>query len=320
MKNISIISALLFIIIFGCGDNKNNYIEESGTIETTDIIISSQTAGKILSIRKDEGSLVKVGDTILTIDKELYEIQLKQSQAAEKLAEAQLNLLKNGARKEDRNQAVELFNQAEANFTSAANDKERFSVLFQSNSISEKQWEDVQTRFKIAEAQYKSAKENLNKVNNIARPEELQQAAANLERAKSATELINKNLRDCIVTSPINGIVTKTFFEENETVVPMSSLVKISDLSLVEMNVYVNETDLGRIKPNMPAEVTIDSFPDKVFKGKVIYISPEAEFTPKTIQTKDERTKLVYKVKLQIQNQNNELKSGMPADAKIILN
>lgn len=319
MKNTIKISAFSFLIFFACSENNKNYIEESGTIETKDIILSAQTTGKILSVQKNEGSIVKTGDTILIIDKELYEIQLRQARAAEKLAEAQLSLLKNGARKEDKNQAIELFNQAEANFTSAKNDKERFSILYQSKSITEKQWEDILTRFKIAEAQYKSAKENLNKINNFARPEELKQAEANLERAKSAIELINKNLRDCIVISPIDGIVSKTFFEENETVAPMSSLVKISNLSLVKMNIYVNEKDLGNINLNMPAEVKVDAYPNKTYRGKVIFISPEAEFTPKTIQTKDERTKLVYKIKLLIKNQNNELKSGMPADAKIIL-
>jgi len=310
--------ATLFLAA-ACSNIDDNSIEESGTIETKDVMLSSQVVGKVTAIIKDDGSEVHAGDTILTIDKEFYEIQLQQSKAAEMLALAQYNLLINGARKEDRIQAEEMLNQAEINFKSASADLERFQSLHNTQSITEKQWEDIQSRFKIAEAQYNSAKMNLIKINNIARPEEIQQGKANLERAQAATNLIMKNLRDCIVISPIDGIITKCFFEKGETVSPMSSLVKISNLEFVEMNIYVSEINLGKLKVNQIAEVKIDSYPEKTYKGKIVYISPEAEFTPKTIQTKDERTKLVYKVKLQIRNQNNELKSGMPADAKILL-
>jgi len=321
-KKMKFCKTILISIIFlasSCSKVDDNFIEESGTIETKGIMLSSQVFGKIKTMINDEGSEISGGDTILVIDKELYEIQLLQAKAAENLAQAQYNFLLNGARKEDRMQVEELLNQAETNFNSASMDLDRFHTLYNTQSITKKQLEDIESRFKITEAQYNSAKANMEKINNIARPEELQQAKANLERTQAATELIRKNLRDCIVISPIDGIVTKCFFEEGETVSPMSSLVKISNLSLVEMNVYVNETNLGKGKINQSVEVKIDSFPEKTYKGKVVYTSPEAEFTPKTIQTKDERTKLVYKVKLQIQNQNNELKSGMPADAKILL-
>ncbi len=98
----------------------------------------------------------------------------------------------------------------------------------------------------------------------------------------------------------------------------MSSLFKISDLSNVKLVIYVSEEELGRVKLNQTADVSVDAFPDKKYSGKVIYISPEAEFTPKNIQTREERTKLVFEVKVQIDNPDFELKPGMPADAVII--
>ena len=198
-------------------------------------------------------------------------------------------------------------------------DKERMESLFKANTITRKQYEDANARFDIAQAQLNSAKENFNKIKNIARPEEIAQARANYQKAEAVVESINKNIRDCYVVSPMNGFVIKKFIELGETVSMLSSLFKLADLSKAKVTIYVSETEIGKIKLRQKAEIKVDSFPDKSFEGKVIYISPEAEFTPKNIQTKDERTKLVFAVKIEIPNPQQELKTGLPADVKIIL-
>lgn len=190
--------------------------------------------------------------------------------------------------------------------------------LFESNSITKRQLEETNTRYEVTKAQYNSAKENYSKIKNLARPEEIAQAKANYEKADAASKLIEKNIRDCFVTSPIKGTVVKSYIEKGETVSMLSSLAKITDLSIVELVIYVPENVLGKIKTGQKAEITTDSYAGKVYEGKVIFISPEAEFTPKNIQTKDERTKLVFAVKIEVPNPNNELKAGMPADAKVI--
>ncbi|MDH7604885.1 MAG: efflux RND transporter periplasmic adaptor subunit [Melioribacter sp.] len=307
----------MILIFNSCNNDNQNYIEESGTIEATEIVISSQVAGKVIKILKDEGDKVSAGDTILIIDQETLLIQLKQAIANRDIAKAQYDLLVKGARKEDIKQVEESLKQAEANFILAKNDKDRMENLYQTNSINRRQYEEALTRYEVALAQLNSAKELYNKIKNYARPEEIAQAKANYEKAEASVELIKKSIRDCFVTSPINGFVVKKFVEIGETVSMMSSLVKISDLTEVKLSIYVSEIDLGKIKPGQKAEVSIDSFKDKVYEGTVIYISPEAEFTPKNIQTKDERTKLVFEVKIKIPNPNFELKAGMPADAVI---
>ncbi|KUO61863.1 hypothetical protein APF79_12440 [bacterium BRH_c32] len=310
---------LLSLIITSCsGDNNNEYIEESGTIEATESIISSQVSGKVLSINKDEGSNVSEGDTLLIIDHELYEIQLLQANAGRNMAKAQYDLLVKGARSEDIKSSYEMLLQAEANYKLAESDKERMVNLFESNSITKRQLEETNTRYEVTKAQYNSAKENYSKIKNLARPEEIAQAKANYEKADAASKLIEKNIRDCFVTSPIKGTVVKSYIEKGETVSMLSSLAKITDLSIVELVIYVPENVLGKIKTGQKAEITTDSYAGKVYEGKVIFISPEAEFTPKNIQTKDERTKLVFAVKIEVPNPNNELKAGMPADAKVI--
>lgn len=310
---------LLSLIITSCsGDNNNEYIEESGTIEATESIISSQVSGKVLSINKDEGSNVSEGDTLLIIDHELYEIQLLQANAGRDIAKAQYDLLVKGARSEDIKSSYEMLLQAEANYKLAESDKERMTNLFETNSITKRQLEETNTRYEVTKAQYNSAKENYSKIKNLARPEEIAQAKANYEKADAASKLIEKNIRDCFVTSPIKGTVVKSYIEMGETVSMLSSLAKVTDLSIVELVIYVPENVLGKIKTGQKAEITTDSYAGKVYEGKVIFISPEAEFTPKNIQTKDERTKLVFAVKIEVPNPNNELKAGMPADAKVI--
>ena len=321
MKKIFLMSSLLCSVIFySCSGNGSvKKIEESGTIEATEATISSQASGKIVKIIKDEGSQIAAGDTILIIDHELLDFQLEQMKAACDMAKAQLDLLINGSRKEDILQAEEAFNQATANFETAKTDKERMDALYKTNSVTKKQFEDASSRFDITQAQLNAAKENLKKIKNIARPEEIAQAKANYQKSEAAVGSIKKNIRDCYVISPINGFVVKKFVELGESVSMLSSLVKVADLSKVKLVVYISEKDLGLIKLGQKVEVAVDSYPGRNFMGNVIYISPEAEFTPKTIQTKDERTKLVFAVKIELPNPGFELKTGMPADAAIIV-
>lgn len=314
-----ILLILLSLLLFACRSSEKNTIEESGTIEAVEVVVSSHVSGKILRLTKEEGAEVSVGDTVLIIDHEMLDIQLKQAIAGRDIAKAQLDMLIKGARKEDIKQIEEVLNQAEANFRTAKSDKERTDNLYRSNSITKKQTEDAAARYEIAQAQLNAAKENFNKIENIARPEEIVQAQANYKKAEAAAEAIQKSIRDCYVTSPINGFIVKKFTEPGETVSMLSSLFKVADLSTVELVVYLSETDIGKIKLGQKAKVAVDSFPNKTYDGKVIYISPEAEFTPKNIQTKDERTKLVFAVKIKIPNPKFELKTGMPADVKLVV-
>lgn len=131
--------------------------------------------------------------------------------------------------------------------------------------------------------------------------------------------LLKKNIKDSFIISPLNGFIVKNFVESGEIVTPMSSLVKVSNLSTVELIIYVSEIELGKVKLGQKAVITVDTYPEKKYEGRVTFISPEAEFTPKNVQTKDERTKLVFAVKIEVPNKEFDLKSGMPADAEVYL-
>ncbi len=316
-------TAYLFVVLLGflsaCNGNSDNKIEESGTIEATNILVSSKVNGTVLKFLVDEGDKVEKSDTILIIDSELLEIQLRQAEALKAAAEAKYNLLVKGARKEDLILAEEKLNQAKANFKLISKEKERIENLFKSNAVSKREFDQISAKFSIAESQLKTAEENFKKISNFARPEELKAARANLQKASAQADLIKKQINDCYVTAPVNGFIVKKFVEPGENVAPFTSLVKISDLTKVNLVIYISETELGKVKLGQIAKVKTDTYPDKTYEGKVIYISPEAEFTPKSVQTKDERTKLVFAVKISIDNPDFELKAGMPADVVIDL-
>ncbi len=316
----SFLAFLTLAICISCGnDDSESRLEESGTVESLNITVSAQTSGKIVTINFDEGELVSNGDTLLIIDHELLEIHLNQATAAQNIAQAKLNLLIEGARKEDIQQAEELLKQAEASYLMTKRDHERMKNLYESQAVTKKQYDDSKTMLDVTLAKLNSAKKNLEKLNNIARPEEINAAKANLEAALGSIELVKKQIKDSYVVSPSNGFIVNKFVEIGETVGPMTALFKISDLSEIDVVVYIPGKDLGKVKLGQTAEIYTDTYPDKSYEGKVIYISPEAEFTPKNIQTKEERTKLVYAVKIKAQNDNFELKSGMPVDVVILI-
>lgn len=289
------------VLLFSCSERKDNEISASGTIEATDVTVSTKVGGQIVRLYVDEGSAVKVGDTLAVVDPTDYVIQLRQAEANAAALDAQYKLAVRGAREED-------IIQAEASFRNALEDLRRMEELFAARSITQKQLDDARTRFTIAE-------QTLEKMKRGLRPEEIETARARRDQALAQLEAAKKKLADAYVTAPMEGIITQKAVERGEMVGPGSAIARISHLSKVFLTIYVSEVELGRVKLGQEARVQIDTYPDRHFPGKVIYISPIAEFTPKNVQTKDDRTKLVFGVKIEVENSDGALKPGMPADA-----
>ncbi len=321
MKTNKIILALIFsaVLLSGCGNGDRNTISESGIVEIKSFSVSAQVPGKIISINVEEGSLVNKGDTIAVIDHQKLDYQLMQAEANLAAAKAQYELLKNGARKEDITSANQAYSQAKTNFELAKKDFDRINQLFENNSATEKQVDDASSRLKIAEARLKQAEAANKKIKNFARPEELKKAEAAVKAAEAAVLLVKNNIDDAIITSPTSGFISEFYYEIGEIIPAYSVLCDILNGSEAEIEIYISETDLGKISTGMEASIYSDSFPDAPIKGKITQIAEEAEFTPKTIQTKEERTKLVYKVTIKANNPENKLKGGMPVDVEIAL-
>ncbi len=319
MKTLYLIALLLITtVIVSCGGDNNENLEYSGTIESNGSMVSSQLPGKIESLFFDEGDVVEKGDTLAIINHEKLDLQLAQAEAQKRGILSQLKMLKDGARKEDRKLAHESLTQADANYKVAKTNKDRMTKLFESESITHKQYDDAILGYDVALSRYNSAKQNVLK-SKSARPEQIEQLLANLDQSEAAISLIEKSISDCYISASISGQIVNRFVEKSEIVSFLSSLFKIIDLTDSELTIYISEVDLAHVQLNQNVRVNIDAYTDKSFSGNISFISPEAEFTPKNIQTKDERTKLVFAVKVKNDNPDKILKPGMPADATIEL-
>jgi HlyD family secretion protein len=297
--------AILFCaaFLFGCSGGDGTTISASGTIEATDVTLSAQAGGQIKRVIADEGNIVQIGDTLLIIDNTDWVYQLEQMRGGYEMAEAQFRLALKGAREED-------VIQSEASYKNAEDDLRRMEDLYRAKSVSEKQLDDAQTRFIVSQQTWEKMKRG-------SRQEEIDAARARRDQTKAQMASLQKKVNDCVITATASGTITKRFVEQGELASTGMALYRISILSPMDITIYVSESDLPKVKLNQKALVHIDAFQNKDYEGKVIFISPSAEFTPKNIETKDERTKLVFSVKVEVLNPDGTLKAGIPADVTL---
>jgi len=173
----------------------------------------------------------------------------------------------------------------------------------------------AEASLKLAEAMVELAKAKLEALKSRPRAEDIEAAEAEVERAKAALEALKSKREKFLLYAPISGWVTTQAYEEGEIVPPNATILKIANLKELTLTVYVPEPDIGQVRLGQKVRVKVDSFPGETFEGKIVYISPRAEFTPKSVQTREERVNLVFRVKVRISNPEGKLKAGMPAEA-----
>jgi len=304
--------ALILALFSGCSFTKIKP-DGSGTIECTQVDIAPQVAGKIVALTPQEGDRVRPGDLIARLDSADYELKRNEAKAAVAVASAQLELLLAGSREEDVERAREQVMEAKALAESSSADLRRISSVYQSGTATQKQMDDAKAQADRTKAILAAAEQNLTKLEKGSRAEEIHLAETQVAQAESRLALTEKSVVDCVITSSVDGVVTTRIHEEGEFVPIGVPLITVSRLDEVWLAVYVPETALGGVKIGQKARIKIDGHPD-FFEGKVTYISPIAEFTPRNVQTPDERAKLVYRVKITLVNQEGIFKPGLPAD------
>jgi len=288
----------------------------SGTLEATRVDIRAEVGGRVISLPHAEGDLVERGEIICEINKEKLELQLRMAEAQVSGQKAALDAMTKGARDQEIERVRVAVDQARAQLSKAERDYRRARALHKQAMVSDREYQDADTALKIAGESLKQAEASYQLVLEGARDEELRAQAAAVEAAEAQLELARVQVRDATLKSPLEGSITDLYAEEGELLSPGALVATVADYSIMELKVYVSEDRLGRVKLDQQMDVFIDSFPGKPFKGRVIRISEEAEFTPKNIQTKEERTTLVFEVKVEVQNPEGMLKAGLPADVK----
>jgi HlyD family secretion protein len=308
-------AALALFALAACHGDRDGGLRVNGTIEADEVRVATTLGGPVVEVRAREGDVVEAGRILLRLDTRELELQARRGAAAVRQAEAQLALARKGARAEDIAAAREGVTQAETALAAAEADRDRAEVLSAEGATTEKQADDAGTRVEILRSQLRAAQQQHKKALRGARPEELQVAEAGLEQAQAALALLEKKIGDAEVVAPSAGTVVHRLVEPGEIVGPGMPLFILEELSVVRLKVYVPEADLGRVRLGDRAQVTVDSFEDRTFEGRVTRINDRAEFTPKNVQTKDERVKLVFAVEVELDNQEGYLKPGLPADA-----
>ncbi|MBF8279816.1 MAG: Secretion protein HlyD precursor, partial [candidate division NC10 bacterium] len=233
--------------------------------------------------------------------------------------EAQLKELLAGSRVEEIEEAHANLRQAEDNLKLAKDDWDRFDNLFKEGAISAQERDRAKNKVEVAISQVKAARERYQMIRIGPRPEVIEAARHERDRAKAALGAAQVRLRDGTILAPLAGIVLTKRAEQGEIINPGFPIVVLIDPDDLWLRVYIPESEIGLVKIGQKGTITVDSFPNRRFEGKVIEISSKAEFTPRTVQTKKERVNLVFGVKISLDNRERLLKPGMPADAEIIV-
>lgn len=281
MKKIIAHIYTLFICILLCSCQKKNQIVGSGMIEINEVKISSKLTGQITEIRVNEGDRVQKGDTMIIIDHKAILAQEKEAMATLAVVEK--------AYEEIHTQRINLSNRVA-----------RMDEVYQTGGVADQDMEDLRTQVKVLQIQE-------------------DKTLASLNAARARLNLVRTSLADAVIISPLSGIILSDNYEKGETVFPGAELLKIGNIKTAWLKIYMAEQDIGKLRIGDQARVTVDAYPDEIFKGRVVWIASKAEFTPKNIQTKNDRTQLVFGVKIELNNDDEKLFPGMPADA-IIMN
>ena len=289
-------------------------------------------------------------EAFLEYQTENVEAQIEQRRAELRQTQATLDELLSGSREQEVAEAQAILERVQSEYERAQRDWERAEILYENEDISTSQHDQFRTAFESARASVRQSEEHLALLIEGPRKEDIQGARAQVARAQAGlrlaeslrlevkrnrqaietaraeiqgaqarVELIDAQLEEMVAVSPIEGVVLVKAAEAGEVLAAGVPVVEIGDLDHPWLRGYIGEEDLGRVQLGAPVKITTDSFPEKVYNGRVSFISSEAEFTPKQIQTASERVKLVYRIKIEVSNPEHELKLNMPSDAEIIL-
>ena len=301
----------------------------SGTIEATQARLSFQVTGRVSEVGVEEGQAVEKGQTLASLERAEFDARVDQTTAnlerAEKVAkqaEAAFAVLQKTLPAEVARAEAGLQSARDV-LADALRNRRRYEKLFDEGIVPEKDRDTVRLAYEVAKSRLAEsesllhlAQGNLSRIEAARRDVEATRAQISVARAALAQAEIQRAYTR--LEAPLAGVVTTRNIEPGETVNAGREVLTVSDLSRVDLKIYVEETRIGHIRHGQPVQVSVDSFPGRYFDARVSFVSPEGEFTPKIIQTQKERVKLVYLVKISIPNPGFELKTGMPADAKLL--
>lgn len=322
---IPVVGVVLILCIVGLSSllrhrNDRRWLEASGTVEATEARLGFPTSGRVAAVAAAEGEAVAEGGEIARLEAGEVRARLAQAEARVEQAQAMLEELQRGSRSEEIAQARAVRDAAQERLRDAGRDLERARSLHEEGAVSRETLDKAEMGREVARSQAEQAAEQLRMVETGPRTERLAGARAQLAEAIAAADAIRASLDDRAIRSPFAGIVTRRHAEPGEIVSPGATVVTLMNPADRWVRIYIPEPRVGAVHLGQKVGISTDTFPKKSYSGEVVFIASEAEFTPKTVQTKEERVKLVYAAKVRIDGDPaGELKPGMPADVRIEL-
>ncbi|WJD47949.1 MULTISPECIES: secretion protein HlyD [unclassified Enterobacter] len=286
-----------------------------GNVDIRTVNLSFRVGGRLQTLNVDEGDRLKAGQTLGVLDRAPYENALLQAKANVSTAQAKYDLTIAGYRDEEIAQAVAAVNQARAAYDYAQNFYQRQQGLWKSRVISANDLENARSSRDQAQASLKSAQDKLSQFRAGNRPQEIAQAKAGLEQAQAQLAQAELDLHDTTLVAPSDGTVLTRAVEPGSMLNAGSTVLTLSLTRPVWVRAYINEQSLGEARPGREILLYTDSRPDKPYHGKIGFVSPTAEFTPKTVETPDLRTDLVYRLRIIVTDADDNLRQGMPITA-----
>jgi len=291
----------------------------SGNIEAHESLVGFKMQGRIVELPIQEGQQVEEGALLARLEDGDSRQRVRMDEASVGVRESNLALTLAGTREQEVRALQQNVLDAQADLEQKRIDFERAKNLFAKDEVSAQDRDLAATALKRTQAAYQATQERHNEALEGSRKEDIAIARANLKQAQANLGLSRVNLGYTVLRAPAPGVITVRQAELGEVVSPGSPVVTLADLDHVWLRAYIAETDLGRIHFGQPAIITTDTHHGKQYQGRISFISSTAEFTPKSVQTYKERVTLVYRIKIDVDNPNHELKPGMPADAHIDL-
>lgn len=324
----SVVAAAAGVAYCGRGDSSRP-LRASGYVEATEVRVGPEVGGRVVRVAVAEGDRIAAGQLIAQVDTADLDLAMRRAQAERDQAVAQLRLLEAGSRQEDIRQAQAQAEStradvkaAETELESAGADLQRFEALLKANAGSVKQRDDAAARRDVAAARVNAARERTRAATEAvrrfragARPEEIAAGRARVAVMDAQIASLQKNIADAVLKSPVGGIVTAKLVDEGELIAPRTAVVVITDLDHAWGNVYVDEPVVPRLRIGQKVPLVTDA--GQRLEGTISFISPKAEFTPRNVQTAEERSKLVYRIKVTADNRDGVLKPGMPVEAEL---
>jgi len=310
--------ALLTWILTRGGDGADGALVASGTVEATDADLGFQAPGRVLVIRAREGDAVTAGTELARLDTRELEAGLAVAEAQLEAAQARLSELERGTRPQEVATAEAAVRQAEQRADEARRDAERAGTLFEGGAISRQALDRAQTVLDLATGALDQAREQLALLVEGPRAETIRAQRAAVAQARANVTRTEAMLANAVVTAPFDGVVTVRHREPGEAVTPGAPVLTLLDPTDRWVRIYIREDQIGLVQLGMAAEISSDTYPDRVYQGEVVFIGSEAEFTPRNVQTTEERTRLVYPVNVRVTGDPGfELKPGIPADVTL---